>query len=95
MQSTGVYTPGAMNFREKQAQIEGNVASAIDSAEQAHQIFAAQVFEQLSGVAPVAEIVGSVRPLYESGVAQLFELGRTANRSGGELARTLLDRAGL
>ncbi len=84
-----------MNFRETQAQLEGDVATALDSAEQTHRMLAAQLFDQLANVAPVAEIVGSVRPLYESGVAQLFEFGRQANRSGGELARTLLDRAGL
>ncbi|AFM13605.1 hypothetical protein [Turneriella parva] len=84
-----------MNFRETQAQLEGNVAAAIDSAEQAHRMAAAQLFDQLGNFAPVAEIVGSVRPLYESGVAQLFELGRQVNRSGGELTRSMLDRAGI
>lgn len=84
-----------MNFRETQAQLEGNVAAAIDSAEQVHRMASAQLFDQLGSVAPVAEIVGTVRPLYESGVAQLFELGRQVNRSGGELARSFLDRAGI
>lgn len=85
----------AMNFREMQQQVENSVGQSIDSAESMHRMAAASAFEQLGQVAPIASLVQSVRPLYENGAGQLFEWGRTVNRSGGEIARALLDRIGM
>jgi len=84
-----------MNFRETQSQLESSIGSALDSAEAMHRMAAAQVFEQMASAPAIDQVIGSVRPLYETGVAQLFELGRQANRTGGEIARSLLDRAGI
>ena len=84
-----------MNFRETQSQLESSIGSAIDSAEDMHRMAAAQIFEQLANAPAIDQMIGSVRPLYENGVAQLFELSRQANRTGGAIARSLLDRAGI
>ncbi len=83
-----------MNLREMQQEFENSVSASIDSAEGIHRMAAAQVFEQLASVTALNALVGSVRPLYETGAAQAFELGRSLNRSGGEIARSVLDRTG-
>lgn len=84
-----------MNFREMQQQIESSVSSSLDSAEGLHRMAAAQAFERLADVAPLNALVDSVKPLYETAAAQAFELARSLNRSGGELARSVLDRTGV
>lgn len=84
-----------MNFRETQQSIESNIAHSLDSLENMHRVAAASAFEQLGQIAPVAALVQSIRPLYENGAAQVIDLGRTANRTGGEIARALLDRIGM
>ncbi len=84
-----------MNLREMQQQWENNISQSLDSFEAMHRMAANSAFEQLGQVAPVAEIIQSVKPLYENGVAQVIEMGRNANRAGGDVARALLDRIGM
>jgi hypothetical protein len=84
-----------MNLREYQQQLENTVAQSIDSAEGMHRMAATGIFEQLGQIAALSGIVSAIRPAYENGAAQLFDLGRTLNRSAGELARTVLDRVGM
>lgn len=84
-----------MNLRENQQQIENTLAQSLDSAEGIHRAAAAGIFDELSQVAPLAAVVQSLRPTYESGAAKLFELGRTLNRSAGEFARAAFERIGL
>jgi hypothetical protein len=84
-----------MNLREHQQQLENTLAQSIDSAEGIHRMAAAGIFEQLGQIAPLSGVVVGIRPAYENGAAQVFELGRTLNRSAGELARTVLDRVGM
>jgi|GEM_PF-3051812 len=84
-----------MNLREMQQQLENNISQSLDSLEDMHRMAANSAFEQLGQMAPVAEIIQSVKPLYETGVAQVIEFGRTANRAGGDVARALLDRIGM
>ncbi len=84
-----------MNLRENQQQLENTVAQTIDSAESMHRMAAAGLFEQLGQVAPISGVVQGIRPAYENGAAQVFEIGRTLNRSAGELARAALDRIGM
>ena len=84
-----------MNLRENQQQLENAVAETIDSAESMHRMAAAGLFEQLGQVAPISGLVQGIRPAYENGAAQVFEIGRTLNRSAGELARAALDRIGM
>lgn len=84
-----------MNLREMQQQLENSISQSLDSLEDMHRMAANTAFEQLGQIAPVAEIVQSVKPLYETGMAQAIEFGRTINRSGGDVARALLDRIGM
>ncbi len=84
-----------MNLRENQHQLESTLAQSIDSAESLHRMAAAGIFEQLGQIAPLAGVVQGIRPVYENGAAQVFELGRRLNRSAGELARAVLDRVGM
>lgn len=84
-----------MNLRENQQQLENALAQSIDSAEGMHRMAAAGIFEQLAQIAAISAIVQGIRPAYENGAAQVFDFGRTLNRAAGELARTLLDRAGI
>ncbi len=84
-----------MNLREMQQQLENNISQSLDSLEDMHRMGANSAFEQLGQMAPVAEIIQSVKPLYETGVSQVIEFGRTANRAGGDVARALLDRIGM
>ena len=84
-----------MNVRESQQQLEGTLAQSIDSAEGLHRMAAAGIFEQLGQIAPLSGVVQGIRPAYENGAAQVFEMGRTLNRSAGKLARTVLDRVGM
>mgnify|MGYP001591101520 CR=1 FL=1 len=84
-----------MNLREMQQQLENNISQSLDSLEDMHRTAANTAFEQLDQIAPVAEIIQSVKPLYESGVSQVIEFGRTANRATGGVARALLDRIGM
>lgn len=84
-----------MNLRENQQQLENTVAQTIDSAESMHRMAASGLFEQLGQVAPISGVVQGIRPAYENGAAQVFEIGRTLNRSAGELARAALDRIGM
>lgn len=84
-----------MNLREMQQQLENNISQSLDSLEDMHRMAANSAFEQLGQMAPVAEIIQSVKPLYETGVAQVIEFGRTANRATGDVARALLDRIGM
>jgi hypothetical protein len=84
-----------MNLREMQQQLENNISQSLDSLETMHRMAANSAFEQLGQIAPVAEIIQSVRPLYETGVSQVIEFGRTANRTGGDVARAVLDRIGM
>lgn len=84
-----------MNLREMQQQLENNISQSLDSLEDMHRMAANSAFEQLGQMAPVAEIIQSVKPLYETGVSQVIEFGRTANRAGGDVARALLDRIGM
>jgi len=85
----------AMNLRESQQQLESTVAQTIDSAESMHRMATTGLFEQLSQVAPISGVVQRIQPAYETVAAQVFEIGRTLNRSAGELARGLLDRVGM
>ncbi len=84
-----------MNLREMQQQLENNISQSLDSLEDMHRMAANSAFEQLGQIAPVAEIIQSVKPLYETGVSQVIEFGRTANRAGGDVARAVLDRIGM
>lgn len=84
-----------MNLREMQQQLENNISQSLDSLETMHRMAANSAFEQLGQIAPVAEIIQSVKPLYETGVSQVIEFGRTANRTGGDVARAVLDRIGM
>ena len=84
-----------MNLREMRQQLENNISQSLDSLETMHRMAANSAFEQLGQIAPVAEIIQSVRPLYETGVSQVIEFGRTANRTGGDVARAVLDRIGM
>lgn len=84
-----------MNFRETQQTVENQIAQGLDSLEGLHRMASAQLFEQAGQIAPIASLAESVRPVYENGAAQAFEFGRTINRSGGDLARALLDRIGM
>jgi hypothetical protein len=84
-----------MNFRENQQQIENQIADSLDSLESLHRMAVGSLFEQAGEIAPIASLAESVRPVYENGAAQIFELGRTLNRSGGDLTRSLLDRIGM
>lgn len=84
-----------MNFRETQQNIENQIAESLDSIEGLHRMSAGSLFEQASQITPIASLVQSVRPVYENGAANLFELGRNLNRSGGDLTRALLDRIGM
>ncbi|GAB4428823.1 MAG: hypothetical protein OHK0011_11030 [Turneriella sp.] len=84
-----------MNLRESQQQLENLLAQTIDSAEGMHRMAATGIFEQLGQIAPLSGLVQGIRPGYENGAAQVFEMGRTLNRSAGELARAILDRVGM
>lgn len=84
-----------MNFRETQQNLENQIAQSLDSLESLHRMAVGSLFEQAGQVAPIASLAESVRPVYENGAAQVFELGRNMNRSGGDLARALLDRIGM
>jgi hypothetical protein len=84
-----------MNFREQQQQLENKIADSLDSLEGLARMAANTVFEQAGQIAPLASIAQSVRPVYENGAAQVFDLGRSLNRSGGDLTRALLDRIGM
>jgi hypothetical protein len=84
-----------MNIREAQQQLEDSIAQAIESAEGLHRLSASSVFEQLAQVAPVSAIVQNIRPAYENGAGQVFDLCKALNRSGGDAVRMLLDRAGI
>lgn len=84
-----------MNLREMQQQLENSISQSLDSLESMHRMAANSAFEQLGQIAPVAALVQSVRPLYENGATQVIEFGRTANRTGGDVARAVLDRIGM
>lgn len=84
-----------MNFRETQQQVENQIAESLDSLEGLHRMAVGQLFEQAGQIAPISALAESVRPVYENGAAQIFEFGRTVNRSGGDIARALLDRIGM
>lgn len=84
-----------MNLRHSQEQLENTLGQLLESAEQAHRITSAGVFEQLGQVTALSGIVHGVKPLYDEAAAQLFALSRTLNRNAGELARALLDRMGM
>ncbi|MBN8221026.1 MAG: hypothetical protein J0L53_08870 [Spirochaetes bacterium] len=84
-----------MNFRETQQNLENQIAQGLDSLEGLTRMAANSLFEQAGQVAALSSLAESVRPVVENGAAQVFEFGRTLNRSGGDLSRTLLDRIGM
>lgn len=84
-----------MNLRETQQKIENAIADSIESAEGLHRISANSLFDQMGQIEAISAIVQSARPLYENGAAQVFEAGRSLNRSAGELSRALIDRIGM
>lgn len=84
-----------MNLRQTQQELEDTIARSIESAEGLHRLAATNLFEQLGQVAPISGVVQGIRPAYENGVAQLFDLGRNLNRTGGEIARNLIERIGV
>lgn len=86
---------GRMNFRETQQNVENQIAQSIDSLEGLTRMAAHSLFEQAGQIAALSALAESVRPVVENGAAQVFEFGRTLNRSGGDLSRTLLDRIGM
>lgn len=84
-----------MNLRQTQQELEDTIARSIESAEGLHRLAAANLFDQLGQVTPISGVVQGIRPAYENGVAQLFDIGRTLNRSTGEIARSVIDRIGI
>lgn len=84
-----------MNIRETQQKIESSIADSLDSVESLHRLSANTIFEQVAEIAPISAMVQNLRPFYENGAAQVFEAGRSLNRTAGDLTRTLLDRMGM
>ena len=84
-----------MNAREIQQQIESNINLSIDSLETLHRSASSAAFEQIQNIAPLASMSQTVRPIYENAVASLFDISRTLNRNGGDIARAALDRVGM
>lgn len=84
-----------MKVREIQQQIESNVGLSIDSLETLHRTASSAAFEQIQNIAPIANVAQTVRPIYENAIASLFDISRTINRSGGDIARAALDRIGM
>lgn len=84
-----------MNLRQSQEQWEQTLRKLLNSAEEAHRMTAAGVFDQLGQIAPLSGIVHGVRPLYDEAATHIFALSRDLNRNAGEFARALLDRMGM
>ncbi|MBS0618183.1 MAG: hypothetical protein JSR44_08340 [Spirochaetes bacterium] len=83
-----------MDLRAVQQNMENSIAEALDSTESMHRMAAASLFDKASEATSLNGIIGNVRPLYENGATQLFELGRDLNRQAGNAARTLLEKIG-
>lgn len=84
-----------MDLREIQQKVESGLLASLDSAETLHKQVADSAFQQLRTLPVAGDFTDNLKNAHDGAASTLYEFARTANRMGGEVARQILERAGM
>ena len=81
-----------MALKDIQQQVEESIQTGVSSLESFHKQLAESIFAELQKIEPIASPVAEFKEMHDKLISSCYDLLRSVNQQGGEIARSVIDK---